>query len=270
MTNAALPLAGVGVLVTRPAHQAGNLADHIRRLGGEPVLFPALEIEAVPVALDTDRLAHLDYAVFVSPNAARIAMELIRAAGGLPADLRVAAIGPATAAELEKSGLKKDGPRAIITGPEGFDSEALLASMAAEQVAGKRIAIFRGQGGRQFLGEMLRERGAAVEYVEVYRRVRPGGDMLALLPRWQQGGIAASIATSAEIVANLFGMAGEAGRHWLCGAPMFVSHPRVAATAFQRGVQALVVAGAGDEALIGALKTWFGRLRPENAVKPAS
>lgn len=271
MKSAPLPLAGIGVLVTRPEHQSGNLAERIRRLGGNPVLFPALAIEALPqVALDAGRLARFDYAIFVSPNAARIAMALIRGAGGLPPGVQVAAIGPSTAAELEKSGLKNDGPRTIITGPEGFDSEALLESLPAEQVSGKRIVIFRGMGGREFLGESLRLRGADVEYVACYRRMRPDGDMQALLPRWQQGFIGASIATSAEIVENLFEMAGEAGRGFLCGAPMFVPHPRVAAAAFQRGAQALVVAGAGDEALVAGLETWFGRLRPQYAVKPGS
>lgn len=271
MKSAALPLAGVGVLVTRAEHQAGNLAERIRRLGGDPILFPALAIEMLPqVTVDAGRLGQFDYAIFVSPNAARIAMALIRGAGGLPPGMRVAAIGPSTAAELGKSGLKNDGSRTIITGPEGFDSEALLESLPAEQVSGKRIAIFRGQGGREFLGRALRLRGAVVEYFECYRRVRPEGDMQALLPRWQQGIIGASVATSGQIVANLFEMAGEAGRRWLCNAPMFVPHPRVAAAAFQRGARALVVAGAGDEALVAGLETWFGRSRPEYAVKPAS
>ncbi len=269
--TSALPLAGIGVLVTRPAHQAGNLAENIRRLGGEPVLFPALAIEPVPQApVDAKRLARFDYAIFASPNAARLGMNLIRAAGGIPSNLRVAAIGPATAAELEKSGLKKDAPGAIITGQAGFDSEALLEALSREQVAGRRIAIFRGEGGRELLGETLRSRGAEVEYLECYRRVRPDGDMQALLPRWQRGEIGASIATSAEIVANLFSMAGASGLRWLCDAPMFVPHARVAAAAFRCGAQALMVTGAGDEALAAGLETWFGRVRPQRAATPAS
>lgn len=268
---AGLPLAGVGVLVTRPIHQSGNLADRIRDLGGEPVLFPALQIETLPqTVVDRARLADFDYAIFVSPNAARIAMDLIRAAGGVPAKLRLAAIGPATAAELESAGSTNTGRREIITGPAGFDSEALLAALPREQVAGRRIAIFRGEGGRELLGETLRSRDARVEYIECYRRVRPAGDMRTLLPRWQQGEIGASIATSAEIVVNLFEMAGAEGLCWLRGTPMFVPHPRVAAAAFQRGVQALVVAGAGDKALAAGLETWFGRLRPEHALSPAT
>jgi hypothetical protein len=56
-------------------------------------------------------------------------------------------------------------------------------------------------------------------------------------------------------------MAGEAGRAWLCGLPFFVSHPRVAATAFSRGVQTVFVAGNGDEALVAGALTWFAQLR---------
>lgn len=266
-----LPLAGIGVLVARPVHQAGSLAEIIRRLGGEPVLFPALMIEPIVQApAGVKRLACFDYAIFVSPNAARIGMNLIEAAGGMPAHLRVAAIGPVTAVELEKSGLKKDGLRAIITGPPGFDSEALLEVLPREQVAGKRIAIFRGEGGRELLGDTLRSRDAEVEYIECYRRVRPEGDMQALLPRWRRGEIGATIATSAEIVANLFGMAGEPGLRWVSRTPMFVPHPRVAAAAFQYGAHALMVTGAGDEALAAGIETWFGRVRPEHAATPAS
>ncbi|HEX7810735.1 MAG TPA: uroporphyrinogen-III synthase [Burkholderiales bacterium] len=266
-----LPLAGVGILVTRPVHQSDNLTQRIRDLGGNPVLFPALQIEMLPQAfIDRERLADCDYAIFVSPNAARIGMDLIRAAGGVPAKLRLAAIGPATAAELGKAGSTNAGGREIITGPRGFDSDALLAVLPRELVAGRRIAVFRGEGGRELLGETLRERGGRVEYIECYRRVRPAGDMRGVVSRWQRGEIGASIATSAEIVTNLFAMAGAEGLRWLRDTPMFVPHPRVAAAAFQRGVQALVVAGAGDQALVAALETWFGRLRPEHALTPAT
>jgi uroporphyrinogen-III synthase len=177
----------------------------------------------------------------------------------------VAAIGPATAAELEKSGLKKDGPKVIITGRAGFDSEALLEVLSRDRVAGKKIAIFRGKGGRELLGETLRSRDAEVEYIECYRRVRPDGDMHALLPRWRRGEIVATVATSAEIVANLFGMAGEPGLGCLRRTPMFVPHPRVAAAAFQYGAHDLMVTGGGDEALAAGIETWFGRVRPEHA-----
>lgn len=253
------PLAGIGVLVTRPEHQSQRLAELIRSLGGEPLLFPAMEIVAqadAATALVLKRLAQFDLAIFTSPNAAQLAMQRIVQAGGLPAGMRVAALGPGTAAELKKFGVRE-----MITPEADFDSEALLDALSGLQFAGKSVVIFRGQGGRELLGESLRQRGAEVEYVECYRRARPRHVLAELMPLWQQGGLRACLATSSEIVINLFDMAGEACRLWLCQTPMFVSHPRVAATAFAFGVHTVFVAGMGDEALASGLETWFARLR---------
>ena len=253
------PLAGIGVLVTRPEHQAQRLAELIRGLGGEPLLFPAMEIVAQPddaTAPVLKRLPQFDLAVFTSPNAARLAMQRIARAGGLPAGLRMAALGPGTAAELKKFGVRE-----MITPQADFDSEALLDALSELKFAGKSVVIFRGQGGRELLGESLRQRGAEVEYVECYRRARPRHDLVELMPLWQQGRLLACLATSSEIVINLFDMAGAACRPWLCQTPMFVSHPRVAATAFALGVRTVFVAGTGDEALASGLETWFAKLR---------
>jgi len=252
-------LAGIGVLVTRPEHQSQRLAELIHRLGGEPLLFPAMEIVAQPddaTAPVLKRLAQFDLAIFTSPNAARLAMQRIAQAGGLPAGVRVAALGPGSAAELKKSGVRE-----MITPEADFDSEALLDALSGLPFAGKSVVIFRGQGGRELLGESLRQRGAEVEYVECYRRARPRRDLAELMPLWRQGRLRACLATSSEIVINLFDMAGEACRPWLCQTPMFVSHPRVAATAFAYGVHTVFVAGTGDEALASGLETWFARLR---------
>lgn len=265
-------LRGAGVLVTRPAHQAAALAARIRELGGDPVLSPALLIEPLSDRLARDltpaKLSTFDLAIFVSPNAARIALAHLGKSGGLPQTLRVAAVGPGTAAELADAdaGAGIGGPDGVITPSQGFDSEALLAALAPDQIAGRRIVIIRGEGGREFLGQALEARGARVEYIECYRRIRPSGTLDALLPRWRSGGIGASIVTSAEIVENLYAMAGEAGSPWVRRTPMFVPHPRVAAAAYRLGTRLVMVGGAGDAALASALETWFGRLRPRPAV----
>jgi uroporphyrinogen-III synthase len=259
------PLEGVGVLVTRPAHQAAGLAKRVAGLGGIPILFPGLAIEPLaPPALD---LSGVDIAIFVSPNAVDHAIAPLLAAGGLPAAARIAAVGSATASRVEASGIRAPEAAPLLVPDAGFDSEALLERLPAADVAGRRVLIFRGEGGRALLGEGLRSRGARVEYVETYRRVRPQADLGELARDWRQGRVGATLATSAEIVANLFAMAGAAAQ-LLRATPMFVSHPKVAAAAFRQGVQALMVAGNGDEALAAGLATWFGRLRPEPASQP--
>ncbi len=256
-------LAGAGILVTRPAEQSVQLARLIRDAGGEPILFPALEIEPLAetaIAPVLNHLLHFDLVVFVSPNAARVAMPQILKNGGLPAHAKVAAIGPGTAAELKKSGVRN-----IISPKAGFDSEALIGELSTMPLGGGRVLIVRGRGGREFLAETLRSRGATVEYLECYRRVKPDRDMRELLSRLGRDGMKACLATSSNIVENLFEIAGATGCSWLCSMPFFVPHPRVAATAFSRGVQCVFVAGNGDEALVAGLETWFARLRPLHA-----
>ncbi len=253
-------LAGVEILVTRPAGQSVQLVRLIRDEGGEPILFPALEIEPLAetaLASVLDHLLHFDLVVFVSPNAARVAMPQILKTGGLPAHAKVAAVGPGTTAELKKSGVRN-----IISPKADFDSEALIGELSTLPLGGGRVLIVRGQGGREFLGETLRSRGATVEYLECYRRVKPDRDMRELLSRLGRDGLKACLATSSNIVENLFEMAGVAGRSWLRSMPFFVPHPRVAATAFSRGVQCVFVAGNGDEALVAGVATWVARLRP--------
>lgn len=253
-------LAGLKILVTRPVDQSVQLARLIRDAGGEPVLFPALEIEPIVDAASESMLGQLSQfylMIFVSPNAARVAMPQIAKHGGMPVHVKVAAVGQGTAAELKKSGAQD-----IIHPRERFDSEALVGELSTMPLGGSRVLIVRGRGGREYLGDNLRSRGAVVDYLECYRRVKPDRDMRELISRSGGDGVKACLATSSNIVDNLFEMAGMAGRRWLCGVPFFVSHPRVAATAFSRGVQKVFVAGNGDEALLAGVQTWFARLRP--------
>jgi uroporphyrinogen-III synthase len=257
-------LAGASILVTRPVEQSAGLARLIRDAGGEPIMFPGLEIE--PLAGDAtaaaafDRLQNFGLVIFISPNAVRMGMPDILKHGGLPAGAKVAAIGPASAAELKKLGVRN-----IISPQQGVDSEALLDEFSNMQIAGGRVVIVRGQGGREYLGEALRSRGAIVEYLECYRRVRPDRDMRELASRIGRDVIKACVATSSNIVENLFEMAGATGFSWLRSVPFFVPHARVAASAFSRGVQCVFVAGSGDEALVEGVQTWLARLRPTHA-----
>ncbi len=157
------PLAGIGVLVTRPEHQAGELIDAVRAAGGTPIRFPAFDIVARrDDAIDEDLAAigPADIVIYVSANAVRFGR---RALSGAPSPPTVAAIGPATAAALEDAGIDV-GVRPL----DGFNSEHLLADPAFEDVSGRRITIVRGESGRELLAETLRHRGATVRYLSVY------------------------------------------------------------------------------------------------------
>ncbi len=245
-----LPLAGRAVLVTRPAHQAPSLVRAIRAAGGEAVEFPALAIEATPVAdLDAQRAAldAADCVIFISPNAARFGMA---AFGRLPAHARVFAVGPGTARALAEAGVAS-----VV--PDGQDSEALLALPQLADVAGQRIVIVRGVGGRPVLGDTLAARGARVGYVECYRRVRPQADPAPLLARWRAGGIDAVTVASAETLANLAAMLGEAGAPLLAATPLFAPHEKIAASARRSGIAQAIAAPGGDAALVDGMIHWF-------------
>jgi len=256
---APLPLAGKRVVLTRPREQAERLAEQVREAGGEPILVPAIEIRDLgdPARFFAlaDRLEEFDLAIFVSPNAVRKALGLLRsrrAGKPWPASLRLAAIGSGSREELLREGFTD-----VLAPRTRADSEALLALAELSHPAGKRIVIFRGAGGREVLGETLAARGAQVEYAECYRRVRPDADPGVALAEWERCAVDAVAVSSGEGLANLFEMLGAERRHWLVKVPLFVPHERVAEQARRLGVRELVQSGAGDAELLAALVAYF-------------
>jgi uroporphyrinogen-III synthase len=257
MSTAAL--AGRRVVVTRPAGQTAHIAALIRAAGGEPLLFPALEIldaaDLQPVLALIDRLDAFDLAIFVSANAVNKALTLVRARRVWPPALRVATVGRGSERELQRYGFA-----AVIAPTERFDSEGLLDLPELKQVQDKRVVIFRGEGGRELLGDMLTARGAAVEYAECYRRSQPNADPAPLLALCARRELAAFTVTSSEGLANLHDMLGEAGRQCLQNTPLFAPHERIAAAARARGVHTVVLTGPGDEGLIAGLAAFFAKV----------
>ena len=252
------PLAGRGVLITRASHQAQRLVDLVVAAGGEPIAFPTLEIQDVtdtaPLNALIDRLEKFDLAIFISPNAAAKAMNLITARRTFPADLRVAAVGPGSARELKHFGVGE-----ILVPATRHDSEGLLDLPPLRAVAGKNVVIFRGEGGRELLGDTLMQRGARVEYAECYRRTRPAAATGDLLRRWSRNEIAAVTVTSSDSLRNLYDMLGKLGRQWLKTTPLFAPHPHIAEVARQLGVRSAVVTEGGDEGLVAGMVAWFSR-----------
>ncbi|MEK7231759.1 MAG: uroporphyrinogen-III synthase [Pseudomonadota bacterium] len=250
------PLSGKGIVVTRPAHQAAHLAELIRAAGGRAILFPVIEIVEVgdlqPLLALIDRLDEFDLAIFISPNAVNKAMNLIKARRALPPHLQLAAIGRSGVRELRHFGIT-----AVIAPAARFDSEALLELPALRDVAGKRIVIFRGDGGRELLGDTLTARGAAIEYAECYRRGRPQLDATPLLKAWARNEVHAITGSSSEGLRNLYDLVGKLGQSWLKKTPLFVPHPRIGQAARELGLATVVLTAQGDEGLVQGLEQWF-------------
>lgn len=241
--------------MTRPAEQGTELVRLIEGHGGRAIAFPAIEIRDVddPARVHAliDRLESFHAAIFISPNAVNKAMRAIVARRVLPAALSIVAIGGGSARELRRHGVE------TVIVPERYDSESLLELPEMKDVGGKRIVIFRGEGGRPLLGDALIARGAAVEYAECYRRIKPTLDVAPLIAAWSRDEIDGVVATSSEGLRNVHEMLGTVGRQQLAGTPLFVPHARIEATARELGLASIVLTQPGDEAIAAAIVRHF-------------
>jgi uroporphyrinogen-III synthase len=249
-------LTGIGVLVTRPEHQAHHLCQLIEAEGGAAVPYPALVVKARPdraaVRAAVGPADRFDLVIFVSSNAVRFGADLL----GERRDLEIAAIGQATAAALNAAGY-----RVSLTPEEGADSESLLALPRLAHMSGQRVLIVRGSGGRELLAETLAARGAQVQYAEVYVREAaypPMERKSEVEELWRQGGISAYVATSVESLEALVGIVTPRCRELMHSTALVTGSRRVAEAAGRLGIGSpIVLADAPDDAaLVGALVRW--------------
>jgi len=247
-------LSRLGVLVTRAAHQAATLCRLITARDGKPLCFPSVEITDPPdTAQVAEQLAHFadyDIAIFVSPNAVLWGIKL-SPEQKLPAGVALAAVGKRTAQTLAESGYPVD-----VVPESSFDSEGLLETPELKDVAGQRILILRGNGGRELLAEALAERGAVVEFAEVYQRACPTTDPAPLIQRWRDDVDVVTV-TSNILLDNLFNILGEAGRPLLQQTPMIVISDRMRQRARELGCREVYLARSADEQdLFEAICLW--------------
>jgi uroporphyrinogen III methyltransferase/synthase len=202
------PLAGRTVVVTRPRAQAGGFAAALEEMGAEVVPLPAIRIAPAP---DPEPLRQavrcagtFDWIVFTSVNGVARFFAALADAGRdarALAPARIAAIGPATAAELAKHAIIPD----LVPGE--YVAEAAVEALAAEGVAGKRVLLPRAEIARAVLPDELRARGAEVVDVAAYRTVPDGEGAAEVRRRLDAGEIdwvtftaSSTVRTFAELV----------------------------------------------------------------------
>jgi len=251
-------LDGLKILVTRPRDQAVQLAQKIVQAGGVPLLYPLLEITPVEdrtqLLKQISRLQEFELVIFISPNAVQYGMAAI-GARGLPPGLKIAAVGSASATKLQALGVSQ-----VIVPVERSDSEGLLLMPQLQQIAGWRVMIFRGDGGRELLGDVLKDRGALVEYATCYLRCKPQWDVARLL------NADLITVTSSEALGYLQQMISNDQKISAAGIyalPLFVPHARIAGLARQQGWMHVHLTAGGDEGLLSGLVAW-GRSRIED------
>jgi uroporphyrinogen III methyltransferase/synthase len=208
----ARPLFGRRVVVTRARGQAGPLADRLEERGAEVIAFPTIVIAPSPdpAALDhaVTTAAGYDWILFTSANGVRAFFTRFAALGRDVRELaavRLAVIGPETAEELGRHLLRP----ALV--PADYRAEGLLAALAAEDVAGRRILLPRAAGARAILPAELRARGASVDEVIAYQAVPPADvDLTGLRTALEGGTVDALTFTSSSTVRNFVGLVGRA------------------------------------------------------------
>jgi len=240
------------VLVTRPAGQADTLCHMLDAAGIRAVHQPLLEIAPLTQLSAPSRRAlyaldRFDHIIFISTNAVRFGMDAIEAIWPqLPVGPHWYAVGAATARAVAAWSVR------VTTAPGAMDSEALLALPALADVAGERVLLVKGEGGRDQLRTVLQARGAVVEELRCYQRRCPElapGALAALLARENIALIALS---SGEGLQNLLALLAVDELSKLFAGQLVVPGERLAAAARALGATAVAVADNATDAAMSA------------------
>lgn len=247
------PLQGLRILITRPEKQANDLCELIEISGGVAVRFPTLEIVPLdinPVVVDTFMvLDRFHWVIFISANAVKFAQKVYNIGSKISSHTQVATIGKATAKASVETGIRVD---LIPAAP--FNTESLLKASAMQNVKGLKCLVVRGKGGREVLGDCLRERGAKVNYVEVYQRLQPKTDISPLVESWQNKSINVIVVTSGEALHNLVEMMKPKAFYLLETTLMLVISSRLKAKALGMGItHVMITSEASDSGIYDVL-----------------
>lgn len=246
----------MSILVTRPLPQGEELVSRLRGLGRVAWSFPLIEFTPGR-ELHTlgDRLAALsagDLLFALSQHAVEFAHAHLQQQGlRWPLAPSYFAIGRTTALTLHKVSSQN------IRYPLDREiSEVLLQLLELQNIAGKKALLLRGNGGRELLGETLRERGADVTFCECYQRCAKHYDGAEEAMRWQSRGVSTLVVTSGEMLQQLWTLIPQWYRErWLHRCRILVVSERLAQQARELGWQDIQVAESADnDTLLRALQ----------------
>jgi uroporphyrinogen-III synthase len=236
------------ILVTRPKLQAHNLISLIEQHGGQAIAFPTLEILPLENSQATkqqlENLKTYQWFIFISANAVNFAVTANNGKIGHLTQTKIAAVGKATAKALQDAGLTVD-----LMPETGFNSEALLATQALQQLQNQQILIVRGVGGRETLADELKKRGAKVDYCEVYQRKIPDIDTRTVVDLLHRQQLNFLTITSSEALHNLVTML-DVHKNLLVNIPLVVISERIKQIAQIIGFKKIVVSSSPDDAAI--------------------
>lgn len=249
------------LLLVRPQQDRDLLVAELQRQGALVRQLPVMGIAPLASEPATGQInlpERIDVALFVSRNAVRFGLPLLqrRVPAQIPA-IQFFAVGETTAQALRDYHLNSRVQLDPLAPGANYTSEGLLALPQLQQVTGKSLVIFRGEGGRTLLQQELARRGAIVECCEVYRRERCDLHKQQIQDMLAAGGADMVVIHSGELLGHLLALAG-AQQGALLELPVLVPGERVAQRAGEAGFKRIVKsrsAVAGD--MVSALRRWY-------------
>ncbi|HSE69023.1 MAG TPA: uroporphyrinogen-III synthase [Gemmatimonadales bacterium] len=244
-------------MITRSRVQAMTLAQALSARGAIPIFFPTIEIRPLEDCSTLDaaltRLDDYSWIVFTSANTVSAVWERLRALGRAnPAGAaRIAAVGPATGAELVERGA------AIDAMPATFRGVAIADVLG--RLDNQRVLLPRADIGREETAESLREAGAVVDEVVAYQTAMPESDRFGLTAL--RAGVDAVTFTSPSTVHNFVSLVGPESPRLLARSVVACIGPVTAAAVTDLGLgQPLQAHHSTSEGLIEILEAHFARL----------
>jgi uroporphyrinogen-III synthase len=233
------PLAGKRIVVTRSRSQASELCRLLEELGGRPYEFPVINIDwpddLGPLDAALARLDTFDWVLFTSPNGVEMFWERLLQTQTDPQMIthtQVAAVGPKTAAALEKRGV------AVAAVAEEFVGEGLLKTLEDRIGPGDQILLPRANIARKQLPDTLRQIGCVVTEVDAYQTLAVTDNVDELVALFQAGQIDVVTFTSSSTVKYfLKALAGHDVNALLQGVLLAAIGPITAQTAADNGLQ---------------------------------
>ena len=270
------------IVITRPTGQARQLSEMLSasllkngvdaESAPRIVSLPLLTIvpKADPVLLQQieTALTHADLVIFVSPNAIECTMRLLEKSWADVSNkpIPIGVVGGSSMAALQHHGIGNESPPTQIILPQDnahWDSEGLWSELKKMDWdwSSKRVVIFKGEGGRDWLADTLKKAGADLEAISVYARVPLDMDS----PVWgdvREMDFSQSLwlLTSSEAVRYLGQVVTDqfsASKQTLALATAICPHHNIADAAERIGFGEVFTCEPGDDALIAASQAWL-------------
>jgi len=239
------PLFGKTIIVTRAREQASDFLEKLSQLGAECIQFPTIRLIGPESWDGMDRgladLESYDWLLFTSVNGVRYFLERLKTHGKdvrAIKGIQIGAIGPKTADAWRRYGIEPD----LV--PDEYRAEAIVASMKASGIEGKKILLPRAAQARAVLPRELRKMGARVDVVEAYRTVKPKQDVKRVRDLLEKKRIHMVTFTSSSTVHNFVAMFEEESetlQQWMAHVRVACIGPITAATATEKGFSVDVV-----------------------------